>query len=336
MLCANWFIMNLQLPTSPAIGVAPPDLLKLLHTEPEYARPRFPDMLASVLRRPICNAAILKSFHRIMEPLVTLPLVPVHHSATETSVITKALGNSPRLPKWVEIPKHFFRNLCLCHELPEDRSAECSIPGHPISYIRPPTSSTQSSAPTLRLGVLSEAAAAQPVNLRNHPSFRTVEELLEILGCLYFFGTTDKTSSSESIFRSIYTPFLASQSNIPLTLAVAYSSLRLVRFLLFTAEAHPGACAGVAVKTAIRQKDMKMVKLLIQRGEEDQKDDEEGVIRPFKRRRINDGTRVTLDIMHEAVQEDEEAIVTFLRDRPQISPEAKKMADAYLSGMDFD
>ncbi|KAF8318516.1 hypothetical protein DL93DRAFT_403050 [Clavulina sp. PMI_390] len=213
-----------------------------------------PLILNHSLRFPLCTAAVLECIPAI-----------VHQQTSHCSECRPAAKQSPgssRHSHSVGLPRWLFSNICIC---PPSSSLGVEESG--------PSSSSNSNKCTASAHP-PPPHELEPISHRSN-RIRTASEVLDILTtlrqlqCHFPCARSSPPSPPLSItspkHNTLFSLFVGNNGGAALTLSVAFGAHKVVRALLAMG-GDPSAKGGIAVRTAIRRKDLALVRMLVERN----------------------------------------------------------------------
>lgn len=297
-------------------------------------------LLTHCLNDPRCTLSLLKVIQKSWAPRLVVP--PHPDPASEQAEILGSTSFTHTAIIRKDIPLRLFRRICTCDEKEELCTGPCRIRGHPIVQ-------------NFRKDDVRERVIIQS-------RFRTTNEVLNILEFISepsTYSLEPPTVAPETephvrlktliefILEFDFKPRFSAQH---LALATSSHSLRLVKYLLQNGKVRPDSGGGMAVKAAIRKNDLRMVKMLIERFEEDPDEHlpEENLLpsgmssggsqstnrkrrtSTGKRRRLEDRMEVTQSLLREALRADARSVVEYFINEKGCTPDARTLARTFF------
>ena len=303
-----------------------------------FAARYFPAMLAQCLADHKCTLPIMKMIHQSWVPYL-FPPIALPSPSSRTRADKRPVAQPKVRRARLDIPLRLFRRVCICEEAEDMRTGPCRIRGHDSDS--PSGGGSGSGMSTSRI----------------QPRFNTVQDVLDFVEFLSdpsshssfsIPGSSSPSSTNKRSFTTIYKPRFSGQT---LALAVSAFSIRLVRYLIREGNVDPSSGDSVAVKAAFRKDDLTMVKLLIERSDDDVRDELPAVQYdmspsekgrpPRKRRRTSffhngkrsllvDRVEVTTALLREALRVDARDVVAYFVDEKGCTPDARTLARTFF------
>lgn len=305
---------------------------------------KFAALVNASLRHAVCSAEVLRALSHAYHKGI---------DCSTTDELSSAISANSRLLPRIELPRWLFNNICICGE-----GADSSNPNQNSKGRCTATGATR-------------PHNVAPATTPNRGKMRTVAEVLDVLSTLEsirFYtplsppGHPVSTPNlSPSAPRELFTVNVNAHGGAALTLSSAHGAHRLVRDLLERG-ADPKSKGGMAVRAAIRRKDVDLVRMLVERSPEktdspsrisrighldanaqnvgDRNErghapysppkDRERPAPSTKRRRLLDRVEITPDLVGEAMRLDARDIVNYFVLEKGCSPDIRTLGRTFF------